>query len=85
MNATFVRFGKSSLRSIGGPELRQVEALELIARLDHALGVADVDVLELERAPGRPHRAAAVRSPGRKIGRRELARGPSRRCKCGRR
>ena len=50
MNATFVRFGNSSLCSIGGPSAREVELLELVADLDHALRVADADVLELELA-----------------------------------
>ena len=54
MNETLVRFGNSSvLASIAGPIAAQVELLDLVADLDHALRVADVDVLEAPLAPAR--------------------------------
>ena len=47
-----MRLGNSSvLASIAGPTAAQVEVVDLVADLDHALGVADVDVLEAPLAP----------------------------------
>ena len=81
-NDTLVRFGNSSLCSIGGPMRRQVQLLEPVADLDHALRVADADVLELELAPVRDHRRRARRRRRRGSRRSAGSRAPSRPCTC---
>ena len=64
MNETLVRFGNSSVfDSIARPDRGQVELLDLVADLDHALRVADVDVLEAPLAPGGLERPGAVGGP----------------------
>ena len=57
MNETLVRFGNSSVSLDRRGRASQVQLLDLLARLDHALRVADRDMLE---APLRP---AAVSAP----------------------
>ena len=56
------------------PDRRQVEVLEALVDPDRALRVADADVLELELAAVRGHRAAAVLAAGREVGRAQRAR-----------
>ena len=81
MNDTFVRFGNSSLCSIGGPERRRGRARSSSSPdLDHALRVADADVLELELPPRRRRACRGrPRPPDGKSGDVERWPGPSRR------
>ena len=59
-----------------GTDRGEVEPLELVADLDHALRVADVDVLEGPLAPRRLEGAGAVRRARGIVGRGQSRRGP---------
>ena len=65
MNETLVRFGNSSLCSISGPIAARSSSSSSSPDLDHALRVADRDVLE---APLAPARGRASRVPSRAAG-----------------
>ena len=70
MNETLVRFGNSSvLRLDRRPDRGEVERLDLVAGLDHALRIADVDVLKAPLAPGRLERPGAVGRTAGVVGR----------------
>ena len=69
MNETLVRFGKQLGVALDRrPDRRQVELLELVADLDHALRVADVDVLEAPLAARRLDRPGPVVGARRVVG-----------------
>ena len=77
-NDTLVRFGNSSLCSIGGPIVaRSSSSRPSSTRIAHC-GLPMLTCWNSNSRPSDDHRAAAVLAPGREVRRAQAARGPSR-------